>query len=78
MEKKLLPTLKEWNFSNCISAIDGKHVTMQAPPKSGSEFLTYKKAFSILLIAACDAQYKFAYVNVGSAAHWSDGGTFDI
>ncbi|KAG8233122.1 hypothetical protein J437_LFUL012548 [Ladona fulva] len=30
-------TLK-WNFNNCISALDGKHIFIKTPSKSGSGF----------------------------------------
>jgi len=33
---------RKWNFGNCIGAIDGKHVIMQAPARSGSQFLITK------------------------------------
>lgn len=55
-----------WQFPNCIGAIDGKHISVQCPPKTGSQFYSsYKKRFSIILIAACDAKYRFTWVDVG-------------
>jgi hypothetical protein len=56
---------KLWNFPNSIGALDGKHINIQAPANSGSLFFNYKKTYSIVLLASCDAY--------GSQ---SDGGIF--
>lgn len=39
-----------WNFPNCLGALDGKHIRMQAPSGTGTEFFNYKKFFSLILI----------------------------
>nr|CAI5862121.1 unnamed protein product [Callosobruchus analis] len=36
----------QWNFPNCIGALDGKHIMIQVSKQSGSRFLNYKKPFN--------------------------------
>ena len=66
----------KWNYPCCLGAIDGKHIAIQQPADTGSEFFNYKHFFSVILFAMVDANYKFIYIDVGAAGRAGDAGVF--
>ncbi len=65
-----------WNHFHCIGAVDGKHIFLQRPINSGSEFYNYKSQFSIVLFVSVDGDYNFLFADIGSQGRISGGGVF--
>lgn len=64
------------NFPNCLGAIDGKHIRIIKPEHTGSLYYNYKNYFSIVLLAICDSNYGFTFIDVGSYGKASDSQIF--
>lgn len=48
-----------FNFAHCVSAIDGKHITVQTPFQTSSDYYNHNGFLSIHLFAIVDAMYSF-------------------
>lgn len=66
----------KWNLPNCIVAIDGKHLRSNALEMLLVYFYNYKGFHSILIMAVCDANYRFTFVDVGAYGSEGDAGIF--
>ena len=76
--KKIEERLRNrWIVPQAVSALDGKHIAIKKPKKSGSDFLNYKGYFSLVLLALVDVDYKFLWVNAESSGSSSNAQIFN-
>ena len=54
-----------WGFPQCVGAIDGCHIPVQAPALNHTDYYKRKGWYSILLQAVVDSKYRFTNICVG-------------
>ena len=69
---------EQWNFHNCLGALDGKHVNIICPRNAGSAFYNYKNFHSIVFLAICNAKYCFSMTDMGSYGRGNDAAILQL
>lgn len=79
---QLPQTTEEWlvikegfgrRFPRCAGVMDGKHIMIQCPPHSRSEYYNFKNTYSIVLMALVDSDYRYIFADIGGQGRISDG-----
>ena len=65
-----------WNVPHALGALDGKHVALKKPKNTGALYHNYK-GYSIVMLVLLDGQYKFRWVDAGTAGSCSDAQIFN-
>ena len=60
--------------AHTIGCIDGKHIRMERPILTGTQYYNCKGFYSIVLMAICDANYCLTAIDLGQYGSNNDSG----
>ena len=76
-KEKALQFQAKWDYPRSCGALDGKHVKIKCPGRSGSTCFNYKQYFSLVLFALADANHNFLFVDIGAQGASNDSGIYN-
>ncbi|ETN77527.1 hypothetical protein NECAME_03191 [Necator americanus] len=76
LEKVAEKTQELYDYPRAVGFLDGRHVAIKKPNGGIEEYLNYKNFQSIVLLAICDADYRFLLFDVGLPGNLGDASVF--
>ena len=64
----------KWNLPHVIGTLDGKHIRIRCRARAGSLYHNYNGFFSMVLLAVCDANYRFIWYDFEQYGSSNDSG----
>jgi len=65
-----------WGYPCCIGSVDGCHIPISPPKEDSVDYINYKGYYSVILLAVCDAKYRFTYANIATPGKSNDAFIF--
>ena len=57
---------QKYSYPLCLGALDGTHISVTPPKGFETDYLNFKKFYSVIMLAVVDAEFRFTYINVGA------------
>ena len=67
---------RDHTFPDVVGTVDGSHIPINAPLENREDYWCYKKFYSIILLAVCNAQMQFTFFDIGCPGKECDGGVY--
>ncbi|CAJ0606312.1 unnamed protein product [Cylicocyclus nassatus] len=67
-------TQERYDYPRAVGFLDGKHIHIKKPARSGSIFYNYQHYNSIILLALCDCDHRIIAYDVGAPGRADDAG----
>ncbi|RCN52702.1 hypothetical protein ANCCAN_01078 [Ancylostoma caninum] len=69
-------TQERYDYPRAVGFMDGKHIGIKKPARSGSTFWNYQNYYSIILLALCDCDYRIMCFDIGAPGRAGDARVF--